>query len=296
MKLSGKGLCTVFSSTILFVCALCEVVVGLRCISLGSTMKAHFHLGVAAGAFYSGLLVGIGQVLLVSALLCRRENPGCRNFFLLGVVVFLLGVLSAFSGAVVDGDTASLVGRKYSHHCFHLAVVNPACEQLRDYQRTLVISTVLSTLECVLGLINLVVIKRYKRAQYSRSRQSQRQRAGAIILSEERDCSSVDFQPVSYINLGVFNVFDEVVAEVQCGGHPSSELPGYSPTDPELNHSFPYSYPLPTELPPAYGDIFPLRHATNSLSGAASSSTFPRLDNQLLLHCSSSPSQSRAIS
>ncbi|CAJ1058355.1 transmembrane protein 271-like [Xyrichtys novacula] len=274
MKLSGKGLCTVFSGTILFVCALCEVVVGLRCISLGSAMKAHFHLGTVAGAFYSGLLVGIGQVLLGSALVCCREKPGSRNFFLLGVVVFLLGVLTAFSGAVVDGDTASLVGRKYSHYCFHTVVVNPACEKLLDYQRTLVISTVLSTLECVLGLINLVVIKRYKRAQL-RSLQSQRQRAGAIIFSEERDCSTVDFQPVSYINLGVFGVFDETGAEVQCGGHPSSELPGYSPTDPQLNHSFPFSYPLPTELPPAYDDIFPLRHATHIPPGAASGSNTP---------------------
>ncbi|CAK6976253.1 transmembrane protein 271-like [Scomber scombrus] len=257
MKLSGKGLCTVFSSTLLFVCALSEVVVGLRCVSLGSTVRAHFHLGAAAGAFYSGLFVGIGQVLLGTALLCCMEKPGCRNFFLLGVVVFLLGVLTAFSGAVVDGDTASLVERKYSHYCFNSVVVNPACEQLRDYQRSLVISTVLSTLECLLGLINLVIIKRYKTEQFSRSRQSQRQRARAIIFREERDCSSVDFQPVSYINLGVFNVFDETGAEVQCGGHPSIELPGYSPTDPELNHCFPFSYPLPSELPPAYEDIFP---------------------------------------
>lgn len=257
MKLSGKGLCTVFSSTLLFVCALSEVVVGLRCVSLGSTVRAHFHLGAAAGAFYSGLLVGVGQVLLGSALLCCMGKPGCRNFFLLGVVVFLLGVLTAFSGAVVDGDTASLVERKYTHYCFHSVVVNPACEQLRDYQRSLVVSTVLSTLECLLGLINLLVIKRYKTAQFSRSRQSQRQRAGAILFSEERDCSSADFQPVSYINLGVFNVFDETGAEVQCGGHPSIELPGYSPTDPELNHCFPFSYPLPSELPPAYEDIFP---------------------------------------
>lgn len=257
MKLSGKGLCTVFSSTLLFVCALSEVVVGLKCVSLGSMVRAQFSLGAAAGAFYSGLLVGIGQVLLGSALLFCVEKPGCRNFFLLGVVVFLLGVLTAFSGAVVDGDTASLVERKYSHYCFHYLVVNPACEQLRDYQRSLVISTVLSTLECVLGLINLVVIKRYKTEQFSRSRQSQRQRTGAIIFSEDRECSSADFQPVSYINLGVFNVFDETGAEVQRGGHPSIELPGYSPTDAELNRCFPFSYPLSSELPPAYEDIFP---------------------------------------
>ncbi|XP_068449587.1 transmembrane protein 271 [Clinocottus analis] len=257
MKWSGKGLCTVFSSTLLFVCALSEVVVGLRCVSLGSTVRAHFHLGGAAGAFYSGLLLGIGQALLGSALLFCMEKPGCRNFFLLGVVVFLLGVLTAFSGAVVDGDTASLVERKYTHYCFHSAgVASLACEQLREYQRSLVVSTVLSTLECLLGLLNLVVIKRYKAAQFSRSRRAQRQRAAGILFSEERDCSG-DFQPVSYINLGVFNVLDETGAEVQCGGHPSIELPGYSPTDPELNHCFPFSFPLPSELPPAYEDIFP---------------------------------------
>ncbi|XP_037635400.1 transmembrane protein 271-like [Sebastes umbrosus] len=261
MKLSGKGLCTVFSSTLLFVCALSEVVVGLRCVSLGSTVRAHFHLGAAAGAFYSGLLVGVGQVLLGTALLCCMDKPGCRNLFLLGVVVFLLGVLTAFSGAVVDGDTASLVERKYIHYCLSITVNPAACEQLRDYQRSLVVSTVLSTLECLLGLINLLVIKGYKAARYSgssRSRRSQRDRDGAIIFGEEeRDCSAQDLQPVSYINLGVFNVFDETGAEVQCGGHPSIELPGYSPTDPELNLCFPFSYPLPSELPPAYEDIFP---------------------------------------
>ncbi|XP_054593931.2 transmembrane protein 271 [Nothobranchius furzeri] len=255
MKLSGSGVCTVCSSTLLFVCALSEVVVGLRCVSLGSTVKAQFHLGAAAGAFYSGLLVGVGQVLLGSALICCTEKPGCRNFFLLGVVVFLLGVLTAFSGAVVDGDTASLVDRKFSHYCFH--IVNPSCEQLREYQRSLVISTVLSTLECLLGLITLVAIKRYKAAQFSRSRPSQRRSAGAIVFSEEQDCSSSGFQPVSYINLGVFNVLDETGAEVQRGGHQSIELPGYSPSDSNLNHCFPFSYPIPSELPPAYEDIFP---------------------------------------
>lgn len=257
MKWSGKGVCTVFSGSLLFVCALSEVVVGIRCVSLGSTVRAHFPLGPAAGAFYSGLLVGIGQVLLGSALLFCAEKPGCRNFFLLGVVVFLLGVLTAFSGAVVDGDTASLVDRKYSHYCFQSLVMNPACEQLRNYQQSLVVSTVLSTLECVLGLFNLVAIKRYKAAQRCRSRRCPRRRAGAIIFSEERDCSSVDFQPVSYINLGVFHVFDETGAEVQRGGHPSIHLPGYSLADPELNRCFPFSCAVSNELPPAYEDIFP---------------------------------------
>lgn len=246
-----------FSGTLLFACALSEVVVGIRCVSLGSTVRAHFPLGPAAGAFYSGLLVGIGQVLLGSALLFCTEKPGCRNFFLLGVVVFLLGVLTAFSGAVVDGDTASLVERKYSHYCFQSLVTNPACEQLRNYQHSLVISTVLSTLECVLGLFNLLVIKRYKTAQLCRSRRCQRRRAGAIVFGEERDGSSVDFQPVSYINLGVFHVFDETGAEAQRGGHPSIDLPGYSLTDPELNRCFPFSCPVSNELPPAYEDIFP---------------------------------------
>ncbi|XP_077434008.1 transmembrane protein 271 [Vanacampus margaritifer] len=257
MKLSGKGLCAVLSSTLLFACALSELVLGLRCVSLGSSVREHFHLGAAAGAFYSGLLLGCGQVLLGVALLCCTGKPRSRNLVLLGVVVFLLGVLTAFSGAVVDGDTASLVERKYSHYCVHSGQVSRACEELREYQRSLVISTVLSTLECLLGLVNLVLIQRYKAAQFSRSRQVQRHSSGPIIFNEERDCSSADFQPVSYINLAVLNVLDESGAEVQRGGHPSIELPGYSPADPELNHCFPFSYPLPSELPPAYEDIFP---------------------------------------
>ncbi|XP_025905733.1 transmembrane protein 271-like [Nothoprocta perdicaria] len=65
------------------------------------------------------------------------------------------------------------------------------------------------------------------------------------------------FQAVSYINVGVFHVFDEAGVEVHCGGHPSVELPGYSPMDPELNASYPYCYPLPSEQPPAYEEIYP---------------------------------------
>ncbi|XP_028816512.1 transmembrane protein 271 [Denticeps clupeoides] len=250
MKLSGKGLCTVVSSCLLFACAVGAAVAGLRCVALGAGVKAHFHLGAAAGAFYSGILVGLGQALLGLALLCCKGKPGCRNFFLLGILVFLLGVLTAFSGAVVDGDAVSLVDRKYSRYCQGSVDVNPACERLRDYQRALVVSTVLNTLECLLGLVNLVVIKRYKAAQFYRRRRRH-------LFREERDFAAADFQPVSYINLGVFHVFDEAGVEVQCGGHPSVELPGYSPSDPELNHSYPFSYPLPNELPPAYEDIFP---------------------------------------
>ena len=197
----------------------------------------------------------MGQALLGSALLCCTEKPGCRNFFLLGVVVFLLGVLTAFSGAVVDGDAASLVERKFSHYCFH-ALVSPACARLRDYQRSLVVSTVLSTLECVLGLLNLLLIKRYKAAQFSRSRRRRRGPA-APILAAEPERGSAGFQPVSYINLGVCTAFDETGAEARRGGHPSIELPGYSPSDPELNRSFPFSVPAPGEPPPAYEDVFP---------------------------------------
>ncbi len=54
MKLSGKGLCTIVSSSLLFVCAVSAVAVGFKCIALGSSVRAHFHLATAAGAFYSG--------------------------------------------------------------------------------------------------------------------------------------------------------------------------------------------------------------------------------------------------
>ncbi|KAJ0002650.1 hypothetical protein NQD34_007799, partial [Periophthalmus magnuspinnatus] len=175
MKWSTKGACAVLSSALLFACALSEVVVGLRCVSLGSAVKTQFRLSGAAGAFYSGLLVGGGQVLLGLALLCcSARAPGCRNLALLAVVVLLLGILTAFSGAVLDGDAATLVQRKYSHFCFHVGLENPACARLREYQRSLVLSTVLSALQCVLGLLNLLVIKRYKAAQFSRRQLAQR--------------------------------------------------------------------------------------------------------------------------
>lgn len=257
MKLSGTGLCAAGSGCLLLACALSQVVVGLRCVSLGSTVKAQFHLGAAAGAFYSGLLVGAGQVLLGAALLCCAQRPGCRNVLLLGVVVFLLGVLTAFSGAVVDGDAASLVERKFSHYCAPPAPAGSAgCEQLREYQRRLLLSTVLGTTQCLLGLLHLLLVKRC-RAQASRGRRAHRRGSAAAVFREERDCSAAAFQPVSYINLGVFTVFDETGAEVQRGGHPSIELPGYAPSDPELNRCFPFSLPLPSEQPPAYEDIFP---------------------------------------
>ncbi|TRZ13675.1 hypothetical protein HGM15179_013447 [Zosterops borbonicus] len=261
--------------------------VGLKCFSLGSELKGEpFRLGTAAGAFYSGLLLAAGLSLLAAALLCCRPpdeapvapapapapapasalapagdpdpasgglggaeaaatpsgpvekaSPGGRqNFLLLGVLVFMLGVLSAFAGAVIDGDTVSLVERKYSHYCLlqpggaARPRSGPAapdgtaaalrCQKLRDYQQGLVLSTVFNALECLLGLLNLLLA-------------------------------------VSYINVGVFHVFDEAGVEVHCGGHPSVELPGYSPMDPELNASYPYCYPLPSEQPPAYEEIYP---------------------------------------
>ncbi|XP_032061604.1 transmembrane protein 271 [Aythya fuligula] len=225
------------------------------------------------------------------------------NFLLLGVLVFMLGVLSAFAGAVIDGDTVSLVERKYSHYCLlqpggaARPRSGPAapdgsaaalrCQKLRDYQRGLVLSTVFNALECLLGLLNLLLVKNYKASQ-QRGRRRRRRRAapaaaaaaggrrrrrrgggggrraprhsqGSLFSGGEPELTPGDcpFQAVSYINVGVFHVFDEAGVEVHCGGHPSVELPGYSPMDPELNASYPYCYPLPSEQPPAYEEIYP---------------------------------------
>lgn len=233
----------------------------------------------------------------------EKASPGGRqNFLLLGVLVFMLGVLSAFAGAVIDGDTVSLVERKYSHYCLlqpggaarprsSPAVPDGSaaalrCQKLRDYQRGLVLSTVFNALECLLGLLNLLLVKNYKASQ-QRGRRRRRRRAapaaaapaggrrrrrrggggrrvprhsqGSLFSGGESELSPGDcpFQAVSYINVGVFHVFDEAGVEVHCGGHPSVELPGYSPMDPELNASYPYCYPLPSEQPPAYEEIYP---------------------------------------
>ncbi|XP_065596743.1 transmembrane protein 271 [Cyrtonyx montezumae] len=233
----------------------------------------------------------------------EKASPGGRqNFLLLGVLVFMLGVLSAFAGAVIDGDTVSLVERKYSHYCLlqpggaARARSGPAapdgsaaalrCQKLRDYQRGLVLSTVFNALECLLGLLNLLLVKNYKASQ-QRGRRRRRRRAapataapasgrrrrrrggggrraprhsqGSLFSGGEPELSPGDcpFQAVSYINVGVFHVFDEAGVEVHCGGHPSIELPGYSPMDPELNASYPYCYPLPSKHSPAYEEIYP---------------------------------------
>nr|XP_042715065.1 transmembrane protein 271 [Chrysemys picta bellii] len=97
-------------------------------------------------------------------------------------------------------------------------------------------------------------------------RRAPRPSQGSIFSSEEPELSPADcpFQAVSYINVGVFHVFDEAGVEVHCGGHPSLELPGYSPMDPELNPSYPYCYPLPHEQPPAYEEIYPGEPSANS--------------------------------
>nr|XP_060619683.1 transmembrane protein 271 [Anolis sagrei ordinatus] len=249
-----------------------------------------------------------------------KVSPGGRqNFLLLGVLVFMLGVLSAFAGAVIDGDTVSLVEKKYSHYCLLQAAggggaSNRAkpdggassassslaalrCQKLRDYQRGLVISTIFNALECLLGLLNLLLVKNYKAAQqrgarrrqqrrpeashFSRRRRRRRRRrrgeaargeaargGASIFSSEEPDLSPgvpCPFQAVSYINVGVFHVFDEAGVEVHCGGHPSVELPGYSPMDPEMDASYPYCAPLPHEQPPAYEEIYPRESATHRL-------------------------------
>ncbi|XP_048359451.1 transmembrane protein 271 [Sphaerodactylus townsendi] len=249
-----------------------------------------------------------------------KAPPGGRqNFLLLGVLVFMLGVLSAFAGAVIDGDTVSLVEKKYSHYCLlqagggALVGARPAggpdgaagtlrCQKLRDYQRGLVISTIFNALECLLGLLNLLLVKNYKAAQQrgrrrrrrrghrhhlaggrrrmcrgpgggggsgggGSSRRPQRPSQGSIFSSEDPDLSpggDCGFA-VSYINGGVFHVFDEAGVEVNCGGHPSVELPGYSPMDPDLDASYPYCYPLPNEQPPAYEEIYPRDPYANRL-------------------------------
>ncbi|XP_069482461.1 transmembrane protein 271 [Ambystoma mexicanum] len=301
MKCSSRGACAALSSCLLLACALSAAAVGLKCFSLGSELRGEpFRLGAAAGAFYSGLLLLAGLALLGSALLCCREQPpgrgsgrppeepgeddgkpegGSQNFLLLGVLVFMLGVLSAFAGAVIDGDTVSLVERKYSHHCVQRAagtrvpeggIGGAQCQKLKDYQRGLVISTIFNSLECLLGLLNLLLVKNYKAAQQRRRDRRARRRGrhsrGSLFSVEEDEedyrppragPDPRPFQSVSYINVGVFHVCDEAGVEVHCGGHPSVELPGYSPMDPELNPSYPYCYPLPHEMPPPYDEIYP---------------------------------------
>ncbi|XP_053556627.1 transmembrane protein 271 [Bombina bombina] len=280
MKWGVRGVCAVLSSCFLLACALSAAAVGLKCFSLGSELKGEpFRLGTAAGAFYSGLILSAGLSLLGSALLCCKEDaagqrkPGSQNFLLLGVLVFMLGVLSAFAGAVIDGDTVSLVERKYSHYCLQPGSGGSAtkCQKLKDYQRGLLISTIFNSLECLLGLINLVLVKNYKSSRQRRRRRCGRRRfqrpsQGSIFSHEEQEFSPGDFpfQAVSYINVGVFHLFDEAGVEVNCGGHPSLELPGYSPMDPELNPSYPYCYPLPNEQPPPYDEIYPATEICSS--------------------------------
>lgn len=365
MKWSVRGACAALSSCLLLACALSAAAVGLKCFSLGSELRGEpFRLGAAAGAFYSGLLLAAGLSLLGAALLCcgPRDAPlagpgpgpglgvpaapagapeaapgepgaaagpsgpvNSQNLLLLGVLVFMLGVLSAFAGAVIDGDTVSLVERKYSHYCLPprapaaapgpapgpaAAAPGPApgaprarstldsatsakCRQLKDYQRGLVLSTVFNSLECLLGLLSLLLVKNYRSSQArrgrrgrrrggralarprggpglraqppaSRARRGRRGRRGrrlqprpseASILSPEEsdfaapgDCAGfAAHHAVSYINVGVFHAFDEAGVEVCCGGHPSVELPGYAPSDPDLNASYPYCCRPPCE-------------------------------------------------
>ncbi|XP_037386412.1 transmembrane protein 271 [Talpa occidentalis] len=350
MKWSVRGACAALSSCLLLACALSAAAVGLKCFSLGSELRGEpFRLGAAAGAFYSGLLLAAGLSLLGAALLCcgPRDAPlagpgpglggpaapagapeaapgepgaaagppgpaGSQNLLLLGVLVFMLGVLSAFAGAVIDGDTVSLVERKYSHYCLPprapAAGPGPAgpgaapgaprarsaldsataakCRQLKDYQRGLVLSTVFNSLECLLGLLSLLLVKNYRASQGrrgrrgrrrgdrslarprggaglraqppgSRARRGRRGRRGrrlqprpseASILSPEEsdfaapgDCAGFAARhAVAYISVGVSRARDEAGVEVCCGGHPSVELPGYAPSDPDLDASYPY--------------------------------------------------------
>ncbi|KAM9237502.1 transmembrane protein 271 [Dugong dugon] len=363
MKWSVRGACAALSSCLLLACALSAAAVGLKCFSLGSELRGEpFRLGAAAGAFYSGLLLAAGLSLLGAALLCcgPREEPlagpgsgpglevpaaptgapeaapgepgagagpsgpvNSQNLLLLGVLVFMLGVLSAFAGAVIDGDTVSLVERKYSHYCLPPRPPAPGpapgpaaaapglvagvprarstldsatsakCRQLKDYQRGLVLSTVFNSLECLLGLLSLLLVKNYKSSQARRGRRGRprggraltrprgasrlrsqppasrtwrgrRGRRGrrlqprpseTLILSPEEsdfaspgDCAGFAARhAVSFINVGGFHACDEAGVEVCCGGHPSVELPGYAPSDPDLNASYPYCCRPPCE-------------------------------------------------
>lgn len=331
MKWSVRGACAALSACLLLACALGAAAVGLRCLSLGSELRGEpFRLGAAAGAFYSGLLLAAGLSLLGAALLCcgpraaplagpgpglgvpaaaaarapgtapEPAGPGTsQNLLLLGALVFMLGVLSAFAGAVIDGDAVSLVERKYSHFCLPprapaaAAAPGPAprappaqCRRLKDYQRGLVLSTVLNALECLLGLLSLLLAKTCRAARARRGRRGGRaparprggsglraqppaswarrgRRGGrlrhrpseaSILAPEESDlavpggCAGLAaHHAVSYIHVGVARAADEAGVEVCCGGHPSVELPGYAPSDPDLDASYPYCCRPPRE-------------------------------------------------
>ncbi|XP_060044392.1 transmembrane protein 271 [Erinaceus europaeus] len=317
MKWSVRGACAALSACLLLGCALGAAAVGLRCFALGAQLRGEpFRLGAAAGAFYSGLLLAAGLALLGGARCCGRgpggagargargapgaEEPGARgargararargrgrrapraprahNLLLLGALVFMLGVLSAFAGAVIDGDTVSLAERKYSHFC-RPGVPGPPrprasaaqCRRLRDYQRGLVLSTVLNALECLLGLLGLLLAKNCRAARRPRvwarapgprqppafrARRGRRGRRGrglqprpseaSILAAEDSDpapgdCGAACGGAVSFISVGAGPGGAAAGVEVSCAGHPSVELPGYAPSDPELDASYPY--------------------------------------------------------
>ncbi|XP_051684267.1 transmembrane protein 271 [Oryctolagus cuniculus] len=312
MKWSVRGACAALSACLLLACALSAAAVGLKCLSLGAELRGEpFRLGAAAGAFYSGLLLAAGLSLLGAALLCYgpRDAPlagpgapepapsapaGRRNLLLLGALVFMLGVLSAFAGAVIDGDAVALAERKYSHHCAPArarAAPDRAsaaeCRRLKDYQRGLVLSTVFNALECLLGLLSLLLVKSYRASQARRGRRARRRKGRAlarlraqppasrarrgrrgrrgrrlqprpseasILAAEESDLAGpgdcAGFAAplaVSYITVGAFPARDDAGAEVRCGGHPSVELPGYAPSDPDLSAPYPYCCRPPCE-------------------------------------------------
>ncbi|KAK2493842.1 hypothetical protein MC885_010852 [Smutsia gigantea] len=354
MKWSVRGACAALSSCLLLACALSAAAVGLKCFSLGSELRGEpFRLGAAAGAFYSGLLLAAGLSLLGAALLCcgRRDAPlagpgpgpglgvpaapagapeaapgepaaaggpsgpvNSQNLLLLGVLVFMLGVLSAFAGAVIDGDTVSLVERKYSHYCLPprapaaapgpaAAVPGPAPARSAPSTRTAPrppsagSSRTTSAAWCsppsstrssaswacsascwsrttsrrrpgaarrragpwrppAAGARAQLPVSRARRGRRGRRgrRLQQRPSEASILSPEESDLAApgdcADFaahHAVSYINVGVFHAFDEAGVEVCCGGHPSVELPGYAPSDPDLNASYPYCCRQPCE-------------------------------------------------
>lgn len=55
-----------------------------------------------------------------------------KNLLLLGVLVFVIRVLSAFMGTIIKGDTVSLVECKYYHQCLSLEVLLSWPESMHD--------------------------------------------------------------------------------------------------------------------------------------------------------------------
>ncbi|XP_042200838.1 transmembrane protein 271-like [Callorhinchus milii] len=291
-RLTPRGLCVSVTSCLLLLSALSALAVGLKSCLLGAALKERFQVGSTAGAFCSGAFTCAGCLAVGASALSSRRARG-ESALLLGVLLFMLGTLTALAGALIDGDTIATVERKYSRHCLREprgprqqqprleASEQPDCQKLRDYERILLVSAVLNALECVLGFITLTLIRQYKSWQpprqqrhqqhHQQQHQQQRRSAGSILSTEEQlfpmhTYPGPPFPPSaanaaassSYINFGA----DEAGGERGCSGHPSRELPGYSlpgPDTPRLCLYPPRGHPPPAQRPPPppYEHLFP---------------------------------------